>query len=223
MTETEAKKIIASMMALYSNYRPIDVDYTARAWADTLEEYSYEQADMGLRAFARSDTSGFAPSPGQVIDKIQTLTRPEELNEMEAWALVSKALRNSGYNSVEEFSKLPPLIQKAVGIPDQLRTWALEEDFNEDVNSSNFIKNYRVVLRRQKELDKMPEKLRNLIRETNKNSLPARIEQKRLDSAAVIAQKSIPGKAEEIEVIGMDELSEKVRKAKEKLGQAGGI
>ena len=89
MNVTEAKKIIASMIVSYSNYKPTDVDYAATIWADILSEYTYEQVDGALRLFIMSDKSGFAPSIGQLVDKIHTMTQPQELNEMEAWSLVS--------------------------------------------------------------------------------------------------------------------------------------
>lgn len=179
MNVTEAKKIIASMIVSYSNYKPTDVDYAATIWADMLSEYTYEQVGGALRSFIMSDKSGFAPSIGQLVDKIHTMTQPQELNEMEAWSLVSKAIRNSGYNSVDEFAKLPPLAQKAVGLPSQLRTWALDENYNEEVVSSNFIKCYRNELAKQRELQKMPQNVRNLIGKANVGSYSAQIAKKR--------------------------------------------
>lgn len=179
MNVTEAKKIIASMIVSYSNYKPTDVDYAATIWADMLSEYTYEQVDGALRSFIMSDKGGFAPSIGQLVEKIHTMTQPQELNEMEAWSLVSKAIRNSGYNSTDEFAKLPSLVQKAVGLPSQLRTWALDENYNEEVASSNFIKCYRNELAKQRELQKMPQNVRNLIERANEGSYSAQIEQKR--------------------------------------------
>lgn len=179
MNVTEAKKIIASMIVSYSNYKPTDVDYAATIWADMLSEYTYEQVDSALRSFIMSDKSGFAPSIGQLVEKIHTMTQPQKLNEMEAWSLVSKAIRNSGYNSTEEFAKLPPLVQKAVGLPSQLRTWALDENYNEEVVSSNFIKCYRNEIAKQRELQKMPQSVRNLIEKANVGSYSAQIAEKR--------------------------------------------
>lgn len=179
MNVTEAKKIIASMIVSYSNYKPTDVDYAATIWSDMLSEYTYEQVDSALRSFIMSDKSGFAPSIGQLVDKIHTMTQPKELNEMEAWSLVSKAIRNSGYNSTDEFAKLPPLIQKAVGLPRQLRTWALDENYNEEVAMSGFQRAYKSELKRHEELQKMPQNVRNLIEKANAGSYSAQIAEKR--------------------------------------------
>lgn len=179
MTREETVKIIRIMVDSYPNYKPNDISETVDVWHMMLSEYTYEQISIALKAYILSDTSGFAPSIGQLVAKIQTLIKPQELNEMEAWALVSKAIRNSGYNSVEEFAKLPPLVQKAVGLPDQLMTWSLDENFNEQVVSSNFMRCYRNELSRHEELSKMPAEIKALIDSVYNNSYSSRIEEKR--------------------------------------------
>ena len=163
MTVKEARKFIAVLMVTYPNYKPIDVELAANTWASVTEDYSYEQINVALNAYMKSDTSGFAPAPGQIIDKIQKMAAPQYLNEMEAWALVSKAICNSGYYAVEEFAKLPPLVQKAVGLPSQLHTWSIDEYYNEMTVSREFITAYRTIVQRQEELDKMPDNIKALI------------------------------------------------------------
>lgn len=167
------------MVDSYPNYKPNNISETVDVWNMMLSEYTYEQISVALKAYILSDTSGFAPSIGQLIGKIQSITQPQELSEMEAWALVSNALRNSCYNSVEEYAKLPPLVQKSVGLPDQLRTWAIDENYNEQVVSSNFMRCYRTELARHEELSKMPEEVKALIDNAFKNSYSAQIDKER--------------------------------------------
>lgn len=193
MNITECKKLIASMMAVYENYNPKDPEFTAKMWADVMPDYSYKQADTALRNYIRSSTSGFAPTPGQIIDIIHTMTTPQELNEMEAWAVVRKAIGRSSYYATEEFTKFPPLVQKAVGSADQLRVWALDEDFSESVVMSNFQRAYRVVLDREKEISKMPENVRILIKKTCEHSPAAMLEQKRQKTIDRANSISLPG------------------------------
>lgn len=163
MTVLEAKKIIAVMMVSYPNFKPVDIDSMAKIWADMLSEYNYEQVNTALKTYILSDTNGFAPSIGQIVDKIQAISKPQELSEMEAWDMVRIALRNSGYNAEEEFNKLPLIVQKAVNSPSQLRTWALDENYNEQVVSSNFMRCYRTVVARENEIAKMPAEVRALL------------------------------------------------------------
>lgn len=179
MTRKEIQDFLAMIQAAYSNFNPPSKTAAVNAWTLVLEEYEEKLVHMAFKLYMQTNTSGFAPVPGQIIDKIYTMIQPRELNEMEAWSLVSRAIRNSGYNSVEEFAKLPPLVQKSVGLPSQLRAWALDENYNEEVVSSNFIKCYRNELARQRELQKIPQNVRNLIEKANVGSYSAQIAEKR--------------------------------------------
>lgn len=188
MTREEVQDLLAMVQATYPNYNPPSKTAAVNAWTIALEEYSKDEIAMAFKVYMQTNTSGFAPAPGQLIDKIRSITKPQELNEMEAWALVSRAIRNSAYNSVEEYAKLPPLVQKAVGLPSQLRIWALDEDFNEQVVMSQFQRCYRTEVARAQEISKMPTEVRQLIqkvaqgieiddlREQAINSLPQRKE-----------------------------------------------
>ena len=179
MTREETVKIIRIMVDSYPNYKPNNISETVDVWQMMLSEYTYEQISVALKAYILSDTSGFAPSVGQLVDKMKSITTPQELNEMEAWALVCDALRNSGYNYAEEYAKLPPLVQKAVGLPSQLQTWALTENLNKDVVGSNFMRCYRIEVERQKEISKMPQNVREMIESISNGSYSSQIEQKR--------------------------------------------
>lgn len=177
------------MVDSYPNYKPNNISETVDVWNMMLSEYDYNLVAMALKAYILSDTSGFAPSIGQLVAKIKTITQPQELSEMEAWALVSNALRNSCYNSVEEYAKLPPLVQKAVGLPGQLRTWAIDENYNEQVVSSNFMRCYRTELAMHEELSKIPADVKALINSISKNSYLSQIEEKREQSIKSLTER----------------------------------
>lgn len=179
MTREEVQDFLAMIQATYPNFNPPSKTAAVNAWKLALEDYEEKQVHVAFKLYMQTNTSGFAPVPGQIIDKIHTMTAPQELNEMEAWSLVSKAIRNSGYNSVEEFEKLPPLVQKAVGLPSQLRTWALDENYNEQVAMSSFQRAYKVELKHHEEFQKMPQNVRQLIEKTNVGSCSAHVAEKR--------------------------------------------
>lgn len=160
MTRDETKKIIRIIADSYPNYKPSDISETIDVWSMMLEEYPYNQIAMALKAYILTDTSGFAPSIGQLVNKL-TSAEPQ-LNEMEAWSLVSKAIRNGYYGAEEEFAKLPEVVQKAVGNPANLRAWShTDEQSIENVVQSNFLRTYRVVVKRESESAKLPDSLRN--------------------------------------------------------------
>ena len=179
MTREETVKIIRIMVDSYPNYKPNNISETVDVWQMMLSDYDYNLVAMALKAYILSDTSGFAPSIGQLVDKMKSITNPQELNEMEAWALVCDALKNCGYNYAEEYAKLPPLVQKAVGLPTQLQEWALTENLNKDVVGSNFMRCYRIEVERQKEISKMPQNVREMLEKVSSASYYSKIEQKR--------------------------------------------
>lgn len=175
MTEKEVRQLLAMAQAVYPNYNPPSREAAVNAWLLCLSEYDNSLVMAAFKAYMTTNTSGFAPAPGQLIEILQTLTQPSELNELEAWSIVRKALRNCGYNSEQEFAKLPTVVQKAVGTPQQLKIWACDSEFNENVVSSNFIKTYRTEVKRATELNKMPNDVRKLIEMVNTNSISAQI------------------------------------------------
>lgn len=167
------------MCDCYPNYKPNNLSETVDVWNMMLNNYSYEQVSVALKAYINSDISGFAPSIGQLIGKIQTISQPQELDGMTAWGLVSKALRNGTYGAVEEFNKLPPLVKQAVGMPDNLKNWATSDyQTIETVIQSNFLRTYETVVKRANEINRMPDNIKSLIKKANANSYKAQIEQK---------------------------------------------
>ena len=166
MTREETKKIIRIMCDSYPNYKPANISETVDVWTAMLDGFTYQQISYALKAFILSDTSGFAPSIGQLVQLIRKAdeSNSEGLTELEAWNMVSKAIRNGTYHAQEEFDKLPALVQKAVGDPGQLRNWAMTDlDSVETVAQSNFLRTYRGLAKREQELQAIPENVRKLM------------------------------------------------------------
>lgn len=166
MTREETINILMVIQAAYPNYKPPDKTITVNLWYRMLKDYTYQQVEAAVDAYIRTDKSGFAPSIGAVIDKIQMIFGlSDEINEMAAWNLVWKAVKSSGdYERAEKnFKDLPAAIQKTVRNPGQLREWALTHDINVEVVSSNFMRAYRVEASREKELKKLSPDLLKLI------------------------------------------------------------
>lgn len=159
MTRDEIKQLLMRISSVYLNWKPqAELKYIVETWWEYLSEYTYNEIKMALKAYISTDTSGFAPSIGQLIEKMRTISAPEELSEMEAWTLVSKALRNGYYGAEQEFEKLPPLVQKAVGAPSQLRNWSqTDSESVENVIQSNFMRTYRQEIAKSREMRKIPQ------------------------------------------------------------------
>ena len=152
MTYTDVKQLLFTINSVYPNFKVEDPEKTVLAWLSFLEDQQAGLIGAALKVYVASNRSGFAPSVGQLIQGAQEL-RDKDSNALsagEAWTLVYKAICRSGDNSQEEYDKLPPEIQKAVGSPGQLRAWALDDQFNEGVASSNFRRAYDTVLERKR-------------------------------------------------------------------------
>lgn len=194
----ETKKIIATIMATfpaqYGRFDKMMIDNMISSWAEIFKDYEYPEVNAGLTVFLKTDISGFPPTPAMIIDKISKHIKPtNEIAPLEAWALVSKAISNSNYNSQEEFEKLPPLVQKAVGDPATLREWAaMDSNTVHSVEQSNFLRTYEALAKRAKDDAKLPPELRL-----------------RLEGQ----------KVEQIEDKQSDEVEHLLRKAKEPTGQ----
>lgn len=204
----EAVKIIRIICDCYPNYKPNNLTETVDVWNMMLSDYTYEQISLALKAYILADTNGFAPSIGQLVDRVNTFSQPQELNELEAWSLVYKAIRNSSYNSEYEFSMLQGLVRKAVGTPNQLRTWAMDENFNEQVVSSHFIRCYRSEVAKDKDFRKMPANIQSLINNNSKAQIDKVEQQLVMNKDLIKESENKLAKCSENRVIAPDKLSE---------------
>lgn len=167
MTETESMKILAVIKACYpasfSKQTSEEITGIINIWAEMFGE-PYELVDAAVRAYIATDTSGFPPSIGQIKANITRITQPEQLTEAEAVNLILKAARNSTYNAAEEYKKLPPMLQKLVGSPAQLRDWGISDTQTiNTVVSSNLQRSYKVMAARERELNALPENVKQFI------------------------------------------------------------
>lgn len=172
VTKDETMKVVKIITATYPNmYKGITSDVLQNMisiWHEILKEYDYNLVQMALKSYIANDTKGFPPTPGQIVGHLRNLIKvsqnDETMNGIEAWGLVSKALRNSLYNAEEQFNKLPALVQKAVGSPMILKEWAsLGVDEVQTVTHSNFLRTYGAVVKREEELDCIPTDVKNAI------------------------------------------------------------
>lgn len=162
MTRDETKQILMRIQTTYPNWKPQgNISLVVDVWHEYLAEFQYKDILAAVKAFVLTDSSGFAPSVGQIINQLRKMVKGDELSDLEAWGLVSRALRNGYYGANEEFEKLPPNIQKAVGSPANLRNWATAEDSSvETVIMSQFLRSYKTVCAREDERMMLPPSLK---------------------------------------------------------------
>ena len=167
MTPNDVSKILTLIQSEYPHsFDKLDerqMALKAELWE---KEFAADPLELVYTAVRMLFESGiqFAPNIGDIRKKMQMITAEAGMTEQEAWALVSRATRNSAYNSVKEFNKLPPEVQQAVGTPDQLKAWAMmDAETVESVVASNFMRSFKAVSERRKELALYPQALRDTI------------------------------------------------------------
>jgi len=177
MTREETSKLLAVIAATFPNFKVENKTQTLDAWHFLLEDEDYSAISIALKTYIKTSGSAFAPS---VPELIQMAYKPKSLgmlSEVEAWGLVSKAIRRSGYNSIEEFEKLPALVQKAVGSPSMLQNWSQSDlDSLETVVASNFQRTYRTILAREEEIARLPKEARGQLESLQQLAIGAKDE-----------------------------------------------
>lgn len=132
-------------------------------WAKMFAGDDLQLVLAAVKAFIATDAKGFPPHIGAIKAKLRQLTAPQEATELEAWGMVYRAICNSAYNSEQEFSKLPPMLQSIVGDARQLREWSMmPTDAVQSVVASNFQRSYRSRAQHERDFSALPEDVRAL-------------------------------------------------------------
>lgn len=177
MNREETLEIMAVLRGAYPQfYRSTDKQEAkdiVALWESMFSQDDARLVAAAVKALIESDEKGFPPHIGAVKAKLRLLTEKDDLTEGEAWSLVSRALRNGCYGAAEEFAKLPPLVQKAVGDPSQLREWAMVDSQTvESVIASNFQRSYRRIAERDTAWRRLPPDVRALAESVQLKALP---------------------------------------------------
>ena len=166
MTRQEALAVLAMLKtaypSFYKDYSKEELNAAVNLWATMFSEESIQVVTEAIKALMC--TLKYPPTIADVKEKIAMImqSQTQTMTEMEAWQRVKAAI--SYYNAGENFAELPPILQKIVGSPNQLREWALMN--GEVVNSviqSNFMRSYKAKVAQEKEYAMLPESTKQLI------------------------------------------------------------
>lgn len=174
MERSEFSILVKTMKAVYSDPKFIADKDAFNVWYELLKDIPYEICQAAIHKYM--SINKFPPTIADLRQLATEIVTPEQMNEGEAWSLVYKAICNSMYGANEEFAKLPPECQKAVGNPTILREWGML-DMSEvnTVIQSNFMRSYKVECKRSKEVKQLSQGTREIIQKladsTNMNLL----------------------------------------------------
>ena len=176
MNKRDTVGVLAMLQTAYPSYYAKQSEQQLREavnlWADLFADDNPQVVYAAVKAIIVSG-GAFPPSIGEIKNKMHDLTAPADLSETEAWAMVSKAIRNGIYGYQKEYDKLPPTVQAAVGRPEQLKEWAVMDVCEvESVVASNFMRGYKTAQKREREMALIPDSVKTLIAGVTQAMLP---------------------------------------------------
>lgn len=151
----------AAYPMFYKDLKDSDIDDTANLWEEMFSDDPAAVVGAAVKAFIATDDKGYPPNIGAIKTMISKLSAGEQLTGMEAWTIVRKAM--SAYATREDFEKLPPAIQRAVGGSSQLVTWALSESTSLPVIMSHFMNSYKNAVEQEKNTALLPKGVREIV------------------------------------------------------------
>ena len=170
MTAKEFGFLADAIKTYFPRDNVLPTEKAMKLWYSELKDIPYQLAHTALRKYV--STNKFAPTIADIREQVAELNNQneEELNENAAWSIAWKAICNSGYHAEEEFEKLPPVIQRTVHSPAQLREWALLENIDGKtitVLQSDFQRAFRMEQQRDRERNKLSPDVLKLMKPMN--------------------------------------------------------
>ena len=193
MTKDQFKILVKAMKAVYTNPGFIPDNDAFDVWYSMLKDLDYALASRSVQMHMQTEET--PPTVAGIRKQSAKLKADEtdDLNETAAWSLVLKAIRRSTYYSDEEFAKLPPVVQRAVSSPRQLREWATLEDVDGKtltVIQSNFQRTFRAEQQKERERNKLSPDVLKLMRPLNNPKIEDKPKELRIEEQRMNAEEN---------------------------------
>ena len=193
MTKEQFKVLVKAMKAVYTNPGFIPDQDAFDVWYSMLKDLDYAIASRAVQMHMQTvETPPTVAGIRKQTAKLQA-DESDDLNETAAWSMVWKAICNSGYHAEEEFAKLPPVIQRAVHSPAQLREWALLENIDGKtitVLQSDFQRTFRAEQQRERERNKLSPDVLKLMRPLNNSRIEDNPNELSIEEQRIIAEEN---------------------------------
>ncbi len=149
----------------YRNMTKEEASATIKLWHTMFENDDFELVKFAVYKLIETH-SGFPPDIAGVKEKLRELISAVtgEPTDEELWQILKKALSNGYYGAVEEFNKLPPVVQRYLGSPSGLRDLALvDEKIINTVTHGQFMRQIGILRERHDFERSLPEPVKNAI------------------------------------------------------------
>lgn len=164
LTKNEFRTLVKAMKAVYAQPTFLPDEDAVKVWYAMLRDIEYPALSGAVKRHMM--TSSFPPTIADLRKQV-VAPKTEAMSDLEAWSLVRAAISNSAYNSESEYAKLPPLVQKAIGNPANLREMALMDiDAVNSVEQSHFLRVYRTTVERESQRLQLSPAMRELLEQT---------------------------------------------------------
>ena len=197
----------------YKNQSEVQRKAAINLWQYQFDDVEFDIVFRAVQALIATRTESFPPNIGNVKDTIQKITEAE-ISPDEAWRYVKKALQQISQFDDYEWERLPETVREAV-TADQLRSWGYDENFNEAVISSNFMRNYSARLKNRREYRMYTPEVKKLVDEATEK---LRISVEKAYNTKRISYKPpmlIGSDSEPVEVVHKEDFARKLREIHE--------
>lgn len=165
MNKVETVQVITLLAGNYDSIAKKDStqkQLMINTWQECLGDLEYQ---LVLQAVKKTIIE--SPYPPTIHDirknAVEIVNPTTQRTGIEAWEEAYKMICNGSYMTQEEFESHSPEVKKFFGSKEQLKAYATNTKFNMDVVRSNFLKQYDVLVQRQKQEKLLPEKMQNMI------------------------------------------------------------
>lgn len=133
-------------------------------WNECLGDLNYK---LVLQAVKKTIIeSPYPPTIHEIRKNAIELVNPStQRTGIEAWNEAYRMICNGSYMTQEDFDRHSPEVKKFFGSTSQLKAYATNTDFNMDVVRSNFLKQYDVLVSREKEQKLLPKQMQDFAKQ----------------------------------------------------------
>lgn len=165
MNKVETVQVITLLAGNYDSIAKKDntqKQLMVNTWQECLGDLDYQ---LVLQAVKKTIIeSPYPPTIHEIRKNAVEIVNPTtQRTGIEAWEEAYKMICNGSYMTQEEFDSHSPEVKKFFGSKEQLKAYSTNTDFNMDVVRSNFLKQYDVLVNREKQQKLLPEKMQNMI------------------------------------------------------------
>ena len=155
MTKDEVTKMLKILNAEFPlSFRTLDEEgqrIKAKLWYESLKDIPFSIVSQAVTREIIKNPTGFAPTIGQVIDRILDMYTPdEEEASIEAWETVRAFLIKYPQDEYRDhYLELPETVRRVLKIPDLIGLAGNTMEQNQNFEKPRFLKSYKQIRRNQ--------------------------------------------------------------------------